>query len=91
SAIFGVLYALALGALTQSYGRGVALGAVYGVIAWVVGALVIMPMWLGMSEMVFVVGQDQVLSLVGHVVFGIVLGAAYRGMTARERDPARAV
>jgi uncharacterized membrane protein YagU involved in acid resistance len=90
SAVFGIAYALAFGPMTQSYGRGAAFGAVYGVLAWVVGALLIMPIWLGMAAMVFVIGQDQLMSLFGHLVFGVVLGVVYRGMLTREPDRAEA-
>jgi uncharacterized membrane protein YagU involved in acid resistance len=77
AAIFGALYALVLGPLTRSYGRAAGLGAVYGVILWVIGALLIMPLWLGMTVMVFVIGEDQLLSLVGHLVYGVVLGLVF--------------
>jgi uncharacterized membrane protein YagU involved in acid resistance len=83
SAIIGAAYVLSLGPATRSYGRGAGLGAVYGAIVWVVGALVVMPLWLGMSEMVFVVGQDQVMSLAGHLVYGLVLGLVYFGAMDR--------
>lgn len=52
-------------------------GAVYGAIWWVLGALIMMPTMLGMSEMVFVVGEMQWMSLMGHVIFGVLLGIAY--------------
>ena len=50
----------------------VAAGALYGVAWWIAGALVAMPLMLGMSQMVFVIEQMQLISLMGHVVFGIV-------------------
>jgi uncharacterized membrane protein YagU involved in acid resistance len=94
SALFGVLYALALGPATTSTGRGAVLGAVAGLALWVVGALVVMPLWLGMGEMVFVVGTDQLFSLVGHLLYGVVLGVTYHAVAARSavtgaRQPAR--
>jgi hypothetical protein len=52
----------------------------------VVGALWIMPAWLGMSEMIFEVGDDQWWSLLGHVLYGLLLGTLYvliRPMLAR--------
>jgi uncharacterized membrane protein YagU involved in acid resistance len=91
SLILGVGYALVLGPATQSYGRGLGLGAAYGVLAWVVGALVVMPAWLGMSEMIFVIGQDQIMSLIGHVVFGLILGAAYHALATRSSNTTAAV
>lgn len=86
SVILGVGYALALGPATRSYGRGLGLGTAYGVLAWVVGALIVMPAWLGMSEMIFVIGQDQIMSLIGHVLFGMVLGAAYHAVATQGSD-----
>ncbi|PSL57211.1 hypothetical protein B0I31_102189 [Saccharothrix carnea] len=54
----------------------------YGAVLWVLGALVIMPLWLSvtadpmMSEMVFVVADGQWVSLFGHVVgYGLPMGA----------------
>jgi Na+(H+)/acetate symporter ActP len=38
----------------------------------VLGALVLMPLMLGMSQMVFVIGGDQWLSLMGHIIYGLV-------------------
>jgi hypothetical protein len=53
------------------------LGLLYGIAWWVVGALWIMPAWLGMSEMIFEVGDDQWWSLVGHLLYGLLLGGLY--------------
>jgi len=47
-------------------------GIVYGVIWWVLGALIMMPLMLGMSDMILQIGDAQWMSLVGHVIFGIV-------------------
>lgn len=87
SAVFGSVYALILGPRTSSFGRGVLLGSGYGAIAWVIGALVLMPLGLGMTEMVFTVGQDQIMSLIGHLVFGVVLGVVYHAMSVRTPQP----
>lgn len=54
-----------------------AAGAIYGIIWWVLGALIIMPLVLGMGEMVLVVGEMQLMSLIGHVIFGIVMGGFF--------------
>lgn len=80
SAIFGALYAVALGQLTSSYGRGAGLGAVYGLVVWVLGPLLIMPLLLGMPP--FAIEQPQLLSLMGHAVFGVAVGLAYRALQA---------
>ncbi len=58
-------------------------GAGYGVIWWVLGALILMPTMLGMSEMLFVIGQTQWFSLMGHVIYGAILGIAYALLAKR--------
>lgn len=43
----------------------------------VVGALVMMPLMLGMGEMVFVIGEMQWWSLVGHLIYGVITAVAF--------------
>jgi hypothetical protein len=45
-------------------------GAAYGVIWWVLGALLLMPLRLGMPE--FEINTTTLLSLMGHLLFGLV-------------------
>jgi uncharacterized membrane protein YagU involved in acid resistance len=86
SLLFGLVYGLTFGILSSSWGRAVGLGAVYGVIWWVLGALVIMPAWMGMP--VFQIGPMQLQSLAGHLVYGVALGVVFQALvqaaTARE-------
>jgi len=77
SAAIGVDYGLAVhflnrGGVSLTGGRVIAAGVVNGVVWWVLGALVLMPLMLGMSGMVFKVGPDQWWSLMGHIIFGVV-------------------
>ena len=88
SVIFGAVYAVILGAMTTTYGRGAGLGAVYGLGVWVLGPLLIMPLWMGMSP--FVIEQPQINSLIGHAVFGLVLGVVYAAATSGVPTTARA-
>ena len=83
SALFGVAYAMLLGPRSTSWALGLSLGALYGVLWWVLGALVLMPAFLGMP--VLQVGQAQLQSLVGHVIYGLVLAAVLHAMV----QPAR--
>jgi uncharacterized membrane protein YagU involved in acid resistance len=78
SALFGLGYALTIGPRSTSWARALGLGAVYGVIWWVLGALIIMPAILGMP--VFQVGTPQMQSLVGHIVYGLALGGVLHAM-----------
>ena len=83
SAVIGAIYGLVAARLPQSYGVGIVAGAVNGVIWWVLGALVMMPMMLGMNEMVFQVGPMQWMSLVGHLIFGVIAGVLFVPLTQR--------
>ncbi|MDP9390227.1 MAG: hypothetical protein M3P89_02320 [Actinomycetota bacterium] len=73
SAFFGAAFGAVLGGLVKGLGSGIVLGAGYGVVLWVVGPLLLMPAFMGMP--VFVVDQMALMSLLGHVIFGVVLGA----------------
>jgi uncharacterized membrane protein YagU involved in acid resistance len=84
SILFGLGFAVVIGPRSTSWGRALGLGAVYGVILWVVGALLIMPAMLGMP--VFQVGQPQWQSLVGHIVYGVALGGVLHAMVQPARS-----
>ena len=75
SAGIGASFGLLLGAAATGTARATGLGALYGVVWWVLGGLVIMPAWLGMP--VFTFTTAAWMSLVGHLVYGVLLGAAY--------------
>ena len=42
-----------------------------------------MPLMLGMNEMILQIGQMQLNSLMGHVIFGVVLAAIYKMLLER--------
>ncbi|MGH3462557.1 MAG: DUF6789 family protein [Kribbellaceae bacterium] len=77
SALFGVVFVLLFSRWLTRRGPAMMLGLLYGVAWWVVGALWIMPAWLGMDEMVFEIGANQWWSLVGHLIYGLLLAALY--------------
>lgn len=91
SAVAGALF----GFLTRNRGSVppvYAASILYGAALWVVGALVIMPLWLSvtadpaMGDMVFVVGGTQWISLFGHVVgFGLPTGAVLLALRGHAR------
>lgn len=54
----------------------IVIGLAYGLFWWVFGALFLMPILLGMSENIFVVGQMQIDSLIGHLIYGFVVSVA---------------
>jgi hypothetical protein len=58
-------------------------GGVYGIVWWVLGALILMPLGLGMSQMVFVIEQPQIISLIGHVIYGVLTGGTLKLLMQR--------
>lgn len=63
---------------TAGTGTLAALGTGYGVVLWVVAAAIVMPIWmsaLGMSAPA--IPNLDVNSLVGHLLYGVVLGAVF--------------
>jgi len=77
SAAIGGVYGLVAGRLPQSAFTGIVAGAANGVVWWVLGALVAMPLMLGMSNMVFQIGEAQWMSLVGHIIYGVITGLIF--------------
>ena len=84
SAITGAIYAIFAVRFPLTWRNAVLGGMLYGVIWWVLGALILMPAMLGMFEMIFVVQQMQWLSLMGHIIFGVVLALAFVWLSRRE-------
>jgi uncharacterized membrane protein YagU involved in acid resistance len=68
----GAGFGLVAGRGLQTWASGIALGLGYGLVWWVLGALLIMPAQLGMP--VLQLGTAAWQSLAGHLVFGLVLG-----------------
>jgi hypothetical protein len=73
----------AVPALVASPLVAAATGALYGVAWWIVGALILMPLMLGMGAMVLVIEQAQLMSLMGHLVFGIVAALVVHAASRR--------
>ncbi len=77
SAGIGGVYGLVAGRLPQTTGAAIVAGAVNGLVWWVLGALILMPLMLGMAQMVFQIGQAQWFSLMGHILYGVVTGLLF--------------
>lgn len=78
SALIGGLFGLVLGGKLGSTGQGLQWGALYGVFWWVLGGLILMPVLLGMPAFASLrnpmMRADAWGSLVGHLIFGAILG-----------------
>lgn len=75
SALIGAGYGFLLGQVEHTWARGAGLGLVYGALWWVLGALLLMPAQLGMP--VFQLSETALMSLMGHLVFGVVTGLVF--------------
>lgn len=79
SAVIGGLFGLVLGGKVHNMGSGLGWGAVYGLVWWVLGGLLLMPLLLGMPAFAPVkmpmMRPVAMGSLLGHVMFGLILGA----------------
>ena len=84
SVVFGVVFGTAVATTSlddyaDSWGTAGILGVAYGVVVWIVAAGIVMPIWL---DLVGFPGAPplpnfNVMSLIGHAVYGIVLGIGY--------------
>lgn len=94
SAVIGALFGWLLGRRSYTYGAGLGWGAAYGFVWWIVGGLILMPVFLGMPAFapLQTPGMQTVAtgSLVGHLIYGLVLGATYVTLGRRALAPTRA-
>lgn len=92
SAVIGGLFGLLLGRRVGSVGDGLGWGAAWGIVWWVLGGLILMPLLLGMPAFAPLAMAPMrmvaVGSLVGHLVYGLVLGAAYAKLAVRSATAA---
>jgi uncharacterized membrane protein YagU involved in acid resistance len=84
SLIIGVIYALVFGSMSTTYGGGALWGAVNGFIWWILGPIVIMPLMMGMGvQFQSMFTGPMLMSLVGHLIYGVVAGVVYAGWVRR--------
>jgi hypothetical protein len=83
SAFIGATFGLIAGRFKASRGSTILLGIAYGIVWWVLGALFLMPLLLGMNEMIFAIGQAQWMSLMGHLIYGIITALLFVPLVKR--------
>ncbi len=90
SAIIGGSFALLLDCTGRGARAGVGAGLAYGFTWWVLGPLTLMPLFMGMglgvNWNVSAIGQ-ALPSLMGHLVFGAILGVSYQWLESRTSEP----
>ena len=86
SAVLGAIFGLLAGNHLGSYAIAVGGGAIYGLVWWVLGALILMPVFLGMAPFAPLTMVPMVPvalgSLVGHLIYGMILGGGYLAILA---------
>ncbi len=80
--IFAVIIGATFGVLFQKdirgYGSSLGWGLAYGIYWWFLGPLTILPIWQGHSvNWTFQQGSALFGSLVGHIVYGLIVGLVY--------------
>ena len=95
SAVIGAIFGWLLGSRSHSFGAGLGWGAVYGFVWWILGALILMPIFLGMPPFAPVQMEPMqpvaMGSLAGHLIYGVILGGGFamlkQGIPGLTRHP----
>lgn len=82
SSFIGATFALLFAELARTVLSSALYGMGYGALWWVVGALILMPARLGMP--VFELNTTAWQSLMGHLIYGLVLGVVFSRLARRE-------
>ena len=84
SALIGISFAVLFDRFLGSVSSGLASGLVYGGAWWFLGPLTLMPLMMGMGLNWNAAAASQMLpSLVGHLVYGAILGTSYVWLKSR--------
>ena len=74
--VYGLIFCLLAGPRANTPGLGWGLG--YGIFWWFLGPMTIMPLWQGRHlDWSYYHGQELFGSLVGHIVYGLIVGVIY--------------
>jgi hypothetical protein len=87
SALIGAIFSWLFGRRLQSFAAGLGWGAAYGFVWWILGALILMPIFLGMLPLAPLIMEPMqpvaMGSLLGHLIYGIILGGSFVMMKRR--------
>ena len=89
SSVIGAIFGWLLGPRAISAGSGLAWGVLYGLVWWIVGGQLLMPLALGMppfaSLMMPPMRMVAIGSLIGHTIYGLILGGLFPVFVRRAR------
>jgi uncharacterized protein DUF6789 len=81
SAIIGAIFGWLLRSRSLKFGATIGWGAAYGFIWWILGALILMPLFLGMPAFAPLQMKPMLPvamgSLMGHLIYGVILGSGF--------------
>jgi hypothetical protein len=90
SAIIGLGFVVVFGRSVDGFGSGITTGLIYGGVWWLLGPLTLMPLFMGMGFGVnwsLAAAQSMLPSLVGHIMYGLILGTSYTWLRQRSSQP----
>lgn len=96
SALIGAIFGWLVGDRVRGYASALGWGAGYGFVWWILGGLILMPVLLGMSPFAPLMMPPMRMvamgSLVGHLIYGVILGGTFAWLHhgAHRGAPARA-
>src|SRR5437868_3628633 len=89
AAIIGALFGWLLGMRANTMARALVWGLIYGFVWWIIGGLIVVPMIMGLPAFAPLTQSSLHAmawgGLFGHLVFGLILGAAFRWSTSRHQ------
>lgn len=95
SAVIGALFGAALGSRVHNVRSGIGWGAVWGFVWWILGGLILMPLLLGMRAFASLQMPPMRMvamgSLIGHLLFGVIMGFAFALLYTHERGSVTSV
>jgi hypothetical protein len=80
SAVIGAIFGWLLGSRSHRFATGLGWGAVYGFAWWILGGLILMPLFLGMPPFA-PLQMAPMGSLLGHLIYGLILGGGFAMLT----------
>ena len=87
SALLGASFAIVFHRFVHAAGAGLGYGLVYGGAWWFLGPLTLMPLFMGMGLGVnwnATAASQMLPSLVGHLIYGAILGLSYAWLRNRQ-------
>lgn len=91
SAVIGALFGWLFGRGGIGFGGALVRGVGYGIFWWILGAQILMPLFLGMAPFAALqmppMRPVAMMSLAGHVIFGGILGLVYATLRRPEPSP----